>query len=91
MSAELHCDFTDLAQADDLDLVDAGLHLHNLTSTDLAVVECGATVIHLDTFSFQAPDFYRRCGDETAARTDGFADGIGKHLMVKPVDGRQAG
>ena len=45
----------------------------------------GAAVIYLDTFSFQAPEFYRRCGYRAAARIDGFPDGIGKFLMVKRV------
>jgi len=29
-------------------------------------------VIYLDTFTFQAPEFYRRCGYDTALRIDGF-------------------
>jgi ribosomal protein S18 acetylase RimI-like enzyme len=45
----------------------------------------GAAVIYLDTFSFQAPEFYRRCGYRAAARIDGFPQGIGKFLMVKRV------
>jgi ribosomal protein S18 acetylase RimI-like enzyme len=47
----------------------------------------GAALIYLDTFSFQAPAFYRRCGFRAAARLDGFPDGIGKYLMVKRLDG----
>jgi ribosomal protein S18 acetylase RimI-like enzyme len=43
----------------------------------------GAAVIYLDTFSFQAPEFYRRCGFEERARIDGFPDGMAKFLMVK--------
>jgi len=37
-----------------------------------AAVERGATVVYLDTFSFQAPEFYRRCGYAVALRIDGF-------------------
>jgi ribosomal protein S18 acetylase RimI-like enzyme len=56
-----------------------------------AAVSRGAGVIYLDTFSFQAPEFYRRCGYATALRIDGFPDGIAKHLMVKHLGGGQAG
>ena len=50
----------------------------------------GATVVYLDTFSFQAPEFYKRCGYRTALRIDGFPDGIARHLMMKDV-GEKAG
>lgn len=39
MSAELRCEFTDRPSADDLDVVDAGLHLHNLNAVDLDAVQ----------------------------------------------------
>lgn len=147
MTDTLRWEFTDSPRADDLDAVDAGLHLYNLAAADLAAVRplaCfarsesgevigglrarqwgtavevqqlfvderhrrrgvaarlmrmleqaavgrGATVIYLDTFSFQAPEFYRRCGFATALRIDGFPDGIAKHLMVKHFGGSEAG
>ena len=72
MTADIRCEFTDRPSPDDLDVVDSGLHLYNL-----------AAVIYLDTFSFQAPEFYRCCGYRAAARIDGFPDAIGKFLMVK--------
>jgi GNAT superfamily N-acetyltransferase len=143
MTETLHWEFTDRPRAEDLEAVDAGLHLYNLGAADLAAVrplacfaraaaggvvggvrarqwgaavevqqlwvderhrrrgvaarlmqmleqaavDRGATVIYLDTFSFQAPAFYRRCGYGTALRIDGFPDGIAKHLMVKRVGG----
>jgi ribosomal protein S18 acetylase RimI-like enzyme len=143
MTETMHWEFTDRPRAEDLEAVDAGLHLYNLGAADLAAVRplaCfaraaagavvggvrarqwgtavevqqlwvderhrrrgvaarlmrmleeaavarGARVIYLDTFSFQAPVFYRRCGYETALRIDGFPDGIAKHLMVKRVGG----
>jgi GNAT superfamily N-acetyltransferase len=43
----------------------------------------GATLIYLDTFTFQAPGFYERCGFSVAARLDGMPGGIAKYLMVK--------
>jgi GNAT superfamily N-acetyltransferase len=146
MSEELRWEITDSPTADDLDVVDAGLHLYNLSAADLDAVrplacfaraasgeviggvrarqwgaavevqqlwvderhrrrgvaarllkmleqatgERGATVVYLDTFSFQAPEFYQRCGYHTALRIDGFPDGIARHLMLKHI-GAQAG
>lgn len=52
-----------------------------------AARERGGALIYLDTFSFQAPEFYRRCGFEVAARIDGFPDGIAKYLMIKRLGG----
>jgi ribosomal protein S18 acetylase RimI-like enzyme len=142
MPIDPHCEFTDRPRADDLDAVDAGLHLYNLAAADLAAVRplaClartpdgeligglrarqwggavevqqlwvdearrrqgvgarlmrlledearrrGAVVIYLDTFSFQAPGFYERCGFQVAARIDGFPRGIAKFLMRKQLD-----
>lgn len=147
MSEDLRWEFTDRPDADDLDVVDAGLHLYNLAAADLgavrplacfaradsgvvigglrarqwgaavevqqlwvdeplrrrgvgarlmrmleqAVIERGARVVYLDTFSFQAPEFYRRCGYDTALRIDGFPGGIAKHLMVKRLGGAEGG
>jgi len=39
MSSSLHLEFTDAPPADDLDIVDAGLHLFNLQAADLAAVQ----------------------------------------------------
>lgn len=142
MPEELNFEFTDRPVADDLDVVDAGLHLHNLHAADqggVRTVACfardadgrvqgglrarqwgaavevqqlwvepslrrrgvgqrlmrlledearrrGAALIFLDTFSFQAPGFYERCGFHAAVRLDGFPDGIAKYVMVKRLD-----
>ena len=45
----------------------------------------GCRTVYLDTFSFQAPEFYRGLGYAVAAEIRGFPDGIVKHLMVKPL------
>ncbi len=45
----------------------------------------GARVIYLDTFTFQAPEFYRSRGYQVAARIDGFPDGIVKSLLTKAL------
>ena len=43
----------------------------------------GCTLVYLDTFSFQAPDFYRRCGYHVAFETRGFAQDIVKYTLHK--------
>jgi GNAT superfamily N-acetyltransferase len=43
----------------------------------------GCRLIYLDTFSFQAPAFYRALGYEVAAEFGGFTQGIRKFVMRK--------
>lgn len=69
----------------------SGIATRLMDLLEQAVGARGAAVIYLDTFSFQAPGFYRRCGFDTAARIDGFPDGIGKYLMVKYLGRGPAG
>ena len=45
----------------------------------------GATDCVLDTFSFQAPDFYRKLGYREFARLDGFPAGHCRHYMTKSL------
>lgn len=42
-------------------------------------------MIDLDTFSFQAPSFYRRHGYEEYAVLEGMGEGITKHFFRKPL------
>jgi GNAT superfamily N-acetyltransferase len=43
----------------------------------------GCTLAYLDTFSFQAPEFYRRLGWTVVRTIEGFAPGVAKHAMEK--------
>lgn len=45
----------------------------------------GCRTLYLETFSFQAPEFYRSLGYRSAAELRGFPDGIVKYLMVRAV------
>jgi GNAT superfamily N-acetyltransferase len=49
----------------------------------------GSRTIYLETFSFQAPDFYLRLGYRILNRFDGFAPGVAKYLMARfePAEG----
>ena len=48
-------------------------------------MERGCLTCYLETFSFQAPAFYRRLGYETRAEIAGFAPGIVKQLLLKTL------
>lgn len=41
--------------------------------------------IHLDTFSFQAPEFYKRNGYEIFGVLDGYPDGIKRYYLKKDL------
>lgn len=45
----------------------------------------GCILVYLETFSFQAPAFYRRLGYQTACEFNGFPDGIVKYTMCKSL------
>lgn len=43
----------------------------------------GCTLVYLDTFSFQAPEFYKAHGYEVAFEVRGYTQGVVKHTMTK--------
>lgn len=45
----------------------------------------GCTLIYLETFSFQAPEFYEKCGFTHALVTRGFTRGVVKFTMHKQL------
>lgn len=56
-----------------------------LKQFEVKAIGRGCRFFYLETFSFQAPDFYRRQGYRSVLQLDGFSAGISKHLMVKRV------
>lgn len=46
----------------------------------------GCKLIYLDTFSFQAPDFYRKLGYRVACELTGFPNGASKLIMTRALD-----
>ena len=52
---------------------------------EVTAIERGCRLMYLDTFSFQAPEFYYRLGYETACRLDGFPDGGSKFILRKSL------
>lgn len=49
----------------------------------------GCTLVYLDTFSFQAPQFYQQHGYHVALETPGFTGGVFKYTMQKLLSGPQ--
>ena len=52
-----------------------GIGASLMQQVEATAIEHGCHLIYLDTFSFQAPEFYYRLGYQTACRFDGFPDG----------------
>ena len=44
-----------------------------------------ASIVYLDTFSFQAPEFYRSLGYQVVCEFEGFPDGMKKYIMRKVI------
>jgi GNAT superfamily N-acetyltransferase len=50
----------------------------------------GCGLCYLDTFDFQAPEFYRKLGYHVALEIGGFGHGFTKYAMHKKLEARQA-
>jgi GNAT superfamily N-acetyltransferase len=63
-----------------------GLGARLLADFERAAAARGARRLYLDTFSFQAPDFYARQGWRVALAIEGFADGgVRKFTLMKDL------
>jgi GNAT superfamily N-acetyltransferase len=51
----------------------------------------GCRTFYLETWSFQAPSFYRACGYEARLTLEGFGPGLAKHVMVRELGSPEAG
>lgn len=65
-----------------------GLGRELLEAFEAAARERGCRTLYLETFSFQAPDFYQACGYREHARIEGFAPGVVKYLMIRDLSDR---
>ena len=70
--------------------VDDSMRSHGIGGQIMEQVEAharahGCTVLYLDTFSFPAPEFYKKHGYEVACRFDRFPDGVSKFIMRKSL------
>jgi GNAT superfamily N-acetyltransferase len=60
-----------------------GVGAHILAQFEQAAAQRGCNLVYLDTFSFQAPQFYAKYGYQVALETRGFTDGMVKTTMHK--------
>jgi GNAT superfamily N-acetyltransferase len=60
-----------------------GVATHLMALWERGAAERGCTLLYLETFSFQAPDFYLRLGYERSLQIEGFAPSISKFVMIK--------
>lgn len=63
----------------------AGLGTALMRQFEAAAAARGVRLVYLETFSFQAPAFYARCGYGVALTIAGFAPGIEKHVFTKAL------
>ena len=62
-----------------------------LQSAEAIAMASGCTIISTHSYSFQAPDFYRKFGFTAAATLDGFPGGISKYILVKRLSAEPNG
>lgn len=62
-----------------------GLGTQLLDRAEQLAKEKGCSIIHLDTFSFQAPDFYKKNGFEVFGILGGYPDGIKRYYLKKTL------
>lgn len=62
-----------------------GIGASLMQQVEATAIERGCRLLYLDTFSFQAPEFYYRLGYETACRLEGFPDGGSKFILRKAL------
>ncbi|HET7231115.1 MAG TPA: GNAT family N-acetyltransferase [Longimicrobium sp.] len=60
-----------------------GLGVELMRRAEAEARELGCTGIWLDTFSFQAPEFYRKLGYDEFGRLDDYPPGFSRHFFRK--------
>ncbi|MFE9878057.1 GNAT family N-acetyltransferase [Streptomyces sp. NPDC005784] len=63
----------------------AGLGTRLLTEAERAATERGCTAARLETWDFQAPDFYRKHGYEVVCVIPDYPPGITEYTMTKRI------
>ncbi len=62
-----------------------GIGASLMQQVEATAIDHGCRLIYLDTFSFQAPEFYYQLGYQTACRFDGFPGGGSKFILQKSL------
>lgn len=64
----------------------AGIGSTLMAEVERQAKQCGVTDIYLDTYSFQAPDFYAKLGFKEVGRYTGFpTEGVDKIFLQKKI------
>ena len=63
----------------------SGIGSRLMEQVDAHARDNGCSLIYLETFSFQAPEFYAKHGFTIACQFDGFAEGVSKFIMHKTL------
>lgn len=67
-----------------------GIGAHLVREFHQAAEARGCSTFYLETYSFQAPGFYRALGYEAKLAIEGYATGVTKFTMVRQVSGPRA-
>ena len=62
-----------------------GIGQRLMQETQAEAARRGCTLMYLETFSFQTPQFYQRLGFEIACEFHGFPDAIVKYVLRKAI------
>ncbi len=68
-----------------------GLGAHLLQRAETSARDRGCCGVWLDTFSFQAPEYYKRFGYRQFGRLDDYPVGGARHFLWKPLVAHAAG
>jgi ribosomal protein S18 acetylase RimI-like enzyme len=63
----------------------SGIGRRLMVETEVEAARRGCTLLYLETFNFQAPEFYRQLGFDIACEFHGFPDGIVKYILRKAI------
>lgn len=80
----MHCLYIDVLWVDEA-CRGTGYGAKLLSEAEKIAKGKGCNMIHTDTFSFQAPDFYMKNGYELFGVLDGFPDDIKRYYLKKSI------
>ncbi|PKR84185.1 GNAT family N-acetyltransferase [Heyndrickxia camelliae] len=83
-NTKLHCLFIQFLWIDE-SLRGKGIGAKLLKTIEELAIEKGCKMVRLDTFSFQAPEFYKKQGYEVYGTVEDFPEGYTHYMLLKRV------
>jgi len=83
-NTKLHCLFIQFLWLDDK-LRGEGIGAKLLKKAEELAVEKGCRMVRVDTFSFQAPEFYQKQGYEVYGTVEDFPEGYTHYMFLKRI------